>query len=100
MFRKGDRRGESKVWPHGYWELSSQDIVKTTDLAVHIEWLLDILETARAPLAALTKGDVKASISCFIESLSGHGGPAFSPMLLGRIASFELELILDIYFAS
>jgi len=100
MFRRGDKRGESKVWLHGYWEICSQDVVKTTDLAVHIEWLLEKLEPVREQLGSLIKGEVKADIDCFFESLTGHGGPTFSPRLLARIASLNLELGLDIYFAS
>jgi hypothetical protein len=100
MFRKGDRRGETKVWPHGYWGITSQGTVETTDLAVHIEWLLAQLEPVREQLTSVVRGDVKADVNCFIESGTGHGGPTFSPQLLARIAALNLELGLDIYFAT
>ncbi|MCC6192133.1 MAG: DUF4279 domain-containing protein [Anaerolineales bacterium] len=99
-FRKGDPRGESKTWPHGLWTITSQHAVDSTDLARHIEWLLDQLEPVRDQLESLRDGDVKADIDCFFESLTGHGGPTFGPQLLARIASLDLELGLDIYFAT
>jgi hypothetical protein len=100
-FKRGDRRTEAKEWPHGYWEITSENQIISTDLALHIEWLLDQLEPVRPQLAAImAEESVKADIFCFWESRTGHGGPSFSPQLLGRIAALGLELGIDIYFAS
>ena len=99
-FKRGDQRTETKKWPHGYWGITSENEVSSTDLALHIEWLLDRLEPAGSQLKMImAEPSVKSDISCFWESRTGHGGPSFGPKLLGRIAALNLELGLDIYFA-
>lgn len=98
--RLGDRRGKSGTWSHGYWALYSEHQVRSTDLALHLEWLLDHIEPVQSQLAALMAEDIHADFFCFWESLTGHGGPNFSPALLRRLGAVGLELGLDIYFAS
>lgn len=99
-FNQGDPRGADKVWPHGFWELSSQGLVASTDLERHIVWLLDHIEPLQSQLQSVRTNRIRAEISCFWESRTGHGGPSFSPGLLRRIAGLDLELGLDIYFES
>jgi hypothetical protein len=98
-FRKGDKHGD-KSWPHGYWGLTTKDHVDSTVLEVHIAWLLDLLEPNSSNLTKIVqKENFKADIFCFWESKTGHGGPVFSPIILGRLAKLNLVLNLDIYFA-
>lgn len=99
-FRRGDKRGQADLWPHGYWEISSQGEVNSTNVALHIEWLLERIEPVREALESMRAEGVQANIVCFWESLTGHGGPIFSPHLMARLAALNLELALDIYFAS
>ena len=100
-FKRGDQRTETKRWPHGYWGITSENQVLSTDLALHIEWLIDRLEPVQSQLGRIMAEEgVKADIFCFWESRTGHGGPSFGPKLLKRIAALNLELGLDIYFDS
>lgn len=98
--RLGTPRGKKGIWPHAYWEIDSENQVVSTDLALHIEWLLNQIEPVQADFMALRATEIHADIFCFWESLTGHGGPVFSPLLLRRIAALNLTLGLDIYFAS
>src|SRR5512145_318849 len=86
----GDRRGKSGTWPHGYWGLTSQDRIVSTNLAVHIEWLLDQIEPAKPEFMAIITEDIHADIFCFWESLTGQGGPSFEPALLRRLVDLNL----------
>ena len=78
-------------------------MIASTDLALHIEWLLDQVEPAKSQLMRLMDEDVQADIFCFWESRADSngiaGGMIFSPTLLGRLAALKLQLGLDIYFA-
>jgi len=100
-FRKGDRRGEKGIWDHSFWELSTKDEETSTDLSVHLEWLIVKILPRKEILISLASASksIKTYISCFWESKTGHGGPVFSPELMGKIADLNLELSLDIYFA-
>jgi hypothetical protein len=89
--------GKSRTAPTGRWILKSEAQVHSTDLARHIEWLLDHLDaTGIVPLEI--PGVSRADVLCFWLSATGHGGPEFSPELLGRLAKYRLALGLDIYF--
>ncbi len=100
-FKKGDKRGESKNWDHSFWELSSKEFETSTDLGLHIEWLVSKILPYKDQFIELSKAiqPLNTYISCFWESKTGHGGPIFSPSLLRKIADLNLELWFDIYFA-
>ena len=51
--RLGDRRGKKGVWPHAYWGINSENQIISTDLAIHIEWLLNQIEPVQADFMAL-----------------------------------------------
>jgi hypothetical protein len=93
----GDRRGNKGTWTQGYWGITSEGTVVSTDLAMHIAWLLDRIEPVRENFSALRTDAVHADVFCFWESSTGNGGPRFPPHLLRRLADLSLELGLDIY---
>jgi hypothetical protein len=90
--------GKKRVAPTGRWILESEGQVESTILEQHIEWLLLQLEITKI-IPTDIRGVTSADILCYWESATGHGGPQFSPELLGRIAKLRLSLSLDIYFA-
>jgi hypothetical protein len=96
----GDKRGKSGIWPHGYWAIESGLHVQSTNLSLHIEWLLNRIEPVQVEVLSLVDEGFSVDIFCFLESLTGHGGPTFSPTLLRRVANLNVELSLDMYFAS
>jgi Domain of unknown function (DUF4279) len=100
--KAGDRHGEQgrMIWKHGQWSLTSQGVIESTDLELHIEWLLDRIEPMHEKLQEITQQpDVTADIFCFWESESVNAGIDLAPSLMGRVASLRLSLGLDIYFA-
>jgi Domain of unknown function (DUF4279) len=101
-FKAGDPRGTTSLrWSHGYWGISSEGLIESTDLEVHLEWLASQLLPVRNKLVEVrAASDIVADIFCYWESATGNGGPSFSPKLMERIAMLDLELSLDIYFAS
>jgi Domain of unknown function (DUF4279) len=97
---RGDKKvspsGKTRVAPTGRWILESEGQVAATELEPHIEWLLDRIEAAGIVPADLP-GVTRVDICGFWVSATGHGGPVFSPELLGRLARNRLTLSLDIY---
>jgi hypothetical protein len=89
--------GHSRKAPTGRWILSTERNVQSTNLELHIEWILERLETIDIQVEKLP-GVERADIFCYWNSASGHGGPEFSPELMGRLARSGLALGLDIYF--
>ena len=97
-FRRGDAFGRGFARTLGSWELTSEGQVATNDLEEHLAWLLDRIEPTSGPFNAVRADGIDADIFCFLET-RGHGGPTFSPHLMGRLAALELVLGLDIYCA-
>jgi hypothetical protein len=101
-FKAGDPHGEQGVyqWKHGYWGLTSEERMSSTDLGEHLEWLLDQLEPIKHELQTLIQeSDNRADLFCFWESESINPRLGLNPSILGRIAALNLRLDLDIYFA-
>ncbi|MEJ5203006.1 MAG: DUF4279 domain-containing protein [Anaerolineales bacterium] len=97
-FKRGDKRTEEKEWLHGFWGLTSDERIHSTDLALHIEWVINQLEPVRDRLVELMKEEnIDAEISCFWILPTSHEGLSLGSDLLERIAFLGLKLNLDIY---
>jgi len=97
-FKRGDIRVGTKKWPHGYWELSSKGAVQSSDLQVHLEWLIEQLEPIKTQLTKIIHQEgIDASLSCFWIMPTTHESLSLSGSLLIQIASLDLKLDLDIY---
>lgn len=96
----GEARGNTgNIWPYGYWELSSRGKIETDTLSTHIEWILNQIEPVWSKIASVMSSDNNntASVICFLECLTFNRGLELSAQLLGRLASLNLKLVLDIY---
>ena len=97
-FKRGDNRTEQKKWPHGFWGLTSDDRINSTDLTLHIGWVLDQIEPGRQKIRELiNEKKFDAELSCLWIFPTSHNGLSISSDLLERIASLSLKLNLDIY---
>lgn len=89
--------GKERVAPIGRWILETEGVIDSTDLGLHISWILDQLDVSGVVPTQLP--DVsRADVCCFWVSSTGHGGPVISPEVLGRLARYNLTLDFDIYF--
>ncbi|ABW28502.1 DUF4279 domain-containing protein [Acaryochloris marina] len=79
------------------WFLKTEHLIDSLDSRRHIDWLLDQVEPITDRFFALRQAGCKADISCFWQSLSGHGGPTISPQQSRRLAELNLELWFDVY---
>jgi hypothetical protein len=98
--RIGAARGRTGVWRHSYWGLCSEAHLRSTDLSLHLAWLLDRIAPVQPQIAQLIAAGNQADLFCFWESLTGYGGPVFPPPLLRRLADLQLPLGLDLYCAT
>ncbi len=97
---RGDKhvsKAGTRVAPMGRWILSSADVVRTDDAAVHVGHVLNAVDRHRTDLRALPGVD-RARVSIYWASATGHGGPTFPPAVLARVVQLGLSLELDIYF--
>lgn len=98
-FKKGDLRREGKFWPHGFWELNSSEYVKSNDISVHIEWILDKIYPAKLKLISiLDKLGIEGEISCFWVTDDAHAVVNLNRDVLSKITSLGLSLEFDFYF--
>ncbi len=102
-FKRGDRRNKNKAdtaenqWKHGYWYLSSQEKIQSSDLAAHLEWLIDQLEPTKIRLIEILKREnISAGISCFWVLPSDHENLNLSYELMKKIVDLGINLELDI----
>ena len=97
-FMRGEMRTNNKKWPHGYWALESTKFVQSTDLAVHLDWLINQLEIVKTKLIELRKNnEITATISCFWIMSSEHDGLKLSNELIQKAANLMVNIELDIY---
>jgi hypothetical protein len=93
------RSGRERKAPRSMWYLSSEDNVESMDLRVHLDWILDRLESKGEYLEKLSYcGTTKIYLTCIWWSASGHGGPTLWPEQMRRIANLGLELGFEIQF--
>lgn len=96
--RKGDRRPGSKkgvAAPTGRWILCSEQVVKSTDLEKHVEWILSQVRKFQTPWRKLENVE-RAIISCYWLSAEA-GGPCFSSAVLRKLADEGVDLWIDYY---
>lgn len=97
-FQRGDIRKNLKKWPHGYWELNSKEFVDSTDLAKHLEWLVEQFESINIILIELAnQPEIDVEISCFWVLPSTNSNLNLSSHLLSKLASLGLQVNLDIF---
>ena len=84
---------------HSQWSLSSEGRVDSKDLRNHLDWLFDRIGPYRAQLQSLREMGCEFLIACYWLSRVGEGGPTFSVSQIKKLAEFEFEIWLDIYFA-
>ena len=82
---------------HG-WFLTTEGVVASHDVRLHLDWLLARLGPKADALRALRADGCRMDVSCYRLSRSGHGGPTVTPAQMGRLALFGLELWFDVYF--
>ena len=99
--RLGEQHGsKGLIWKDSCWHITSRHQVASTNLEEHIAWVLDRIEPVCEAFMAIRRALPSADIFCMVVSRYGHGGPGFTPRLLGRLAALDLTLGLDIYFGN
>jgi len=97
-FRRGDMRTEKRQWPHGFWALTSDGHIHSTDLSMHLEWLVKQLEpTIQNVQDIVRNNEIDVEISCLWIFPENHNGLVLSSYLLRKIADLGVELSFDIY---
>ena len=99
---KWQSRGEvwvpgSRPAPVHAWLLSSDGVIASRDVRLHIDWLLSRIGSRGEMIRTLQAEGCKMDISCFWVSASGHGGPSVRPAQMGELARLNLELWFDVY---
>jgi hypothetical protein len=80
------------------WRLSSKNHVNSRDLRDHLEWLFDKIEPRRDRIESLRQLGCVFRVWCYWLSKEGHGGPEFSVRQIQKLAQFQFDLLLDVYF--
>lgn len=78
----------------GIWSLSTEGLVRSTDVNEHVDWLLDRLPD---DLKARIPDGARLRMHCAWHSATGHGGPHLAVQTLRRIADAGLDLDFDFY---
>ena len=82
----------------GGWFLSSKDKVPSTDVRVHLEWLLAQFAGKRDALVWAREQGWDTVVSCYWGSAFGHGGPELSTRLTHQLVALDLDIWFDVYF--
>ena len=97
-FKKGDKRKDGKEWPHGFWTFSSSGKVQSSDLIMHLTWLIEQFEPVKMNLIEILKSrNIDGEISCFWIMPNSNETVVFDPELLKRIAELEIRFELSIH---
>ncbi|OGO23028.1 MAG: hypothetical protein A2144_11685 [Chloroflexi bacterium RBG_16_50_9] len=85
--------GKKRIGKVDSWLLSSEaSHVSSKDIRTHLDWLLDKVKNAAAPIKELQEmPNAKMSIQCTWWSADGGGGPTLWPEQMKRMAKLNLE---------
>jgi hypothetical protein len=95
---RGEPAGLGRTVPHNLWARGTRDRFRSRDVRFHIDNILDALRGRERRIEQLRKQGCEIAISCFWQSASGNGGPAFDPAMMRRLARYSIELQFDIWF--
>lgn len=99
-YKRGDLHGKNNqmVRKKGLWSISSSENVDSSDLQLHIEWLLALLEPVKIQLKSIiSTPEVYAEISCIFNLFSIEWDSRLEPSLLDRIAALNIKFGISIY---
>jgi len=100
-FRRGSpivtRRRTYGDHPTGGWLLRTQDAVRSTDLEVHLAWLLSQLRPQTGVIRKLAAEGLDIALICLISGGPGGGGPTISANTLADITRLGIPVDLDVY---
>jgi hypothetical protein len=88
----------SRINPLNGWFLSSRDHLSSKDFRNHLDWLFDKIAFYKAEIQLLRSRGFIFSVSGYWLSRAGHGGPILSTSQIKKLAEFEFDISLDIYF--
>jgi Domain of unknown function (DUF4279) len=86
------------AYPFSGWYLSSKNRVDSRDLRRHLDWVFEQIAPKKLEIESLRATGCSFSIACYWLSATGNGGPVLSVPQVKRLAEFELEIWIDIYF--
>ena len=104
-FRKGDprniiegKKSSPEVWPHGLWSIDSYPDIRSDELTLHFEWLLNQLEPVQEGMEQiLSDKTIDARISCFWLERSDHINIEVESSLIARLANLNMKIWFDVY---
>lgn len=83
-------------FPHGHWSMSSQALVDSPRLQVHLAWVLAEIEPKKAALRSLLDQGADADIFCYSAGSTARP-PAVPRSLRDRAHALGLEIRIDHY---
>ena len=97
-FKRGEWRTETEKWTRNLWSLTSQNVIQSDNISVHIEWILNQLEPVNNKIIEiLERNSIESEISCFWIFPTEHEEFELSPELMKKIAFLGVKLSFDIY---
>jgi hypothetical protein len=87
-----------RIRPFSAWCLSSAERVDSQDLRRHLDWLFDQIASKKGAIESLREIGCTFTVPCYWSSAADNGGPTLSVPQIKRLAEFELEIWIDIYF--
>lgn len=88
--------GRTRTEKHNFWELSSEDKLKSSDLRLHIDYLLQLLEPRKSELGVLQKTNGVSMRACCVWHSRGSGGPVLWPEQMKGLADLGLECLFNV----
>jgi len=97
-FKRGDWRTETEKWRNGYWEICSENYVKSPGLSAHLEWITQKLIPVTTNIKEILKDStIDAEISCFWILPPGQTVLSFSPILTRQLAELNVKIEIDMH---
>jgi len=94
--KTGKFTGRISTVPQHFWHLSSEDRLDSTDLAVHIEWILGQLDSVSAELSRVAEtGVTRMDLHGVVWTNGTSAYVTLTPTLLQRLAKRGLSLQLE-----
>lgn len=100
QFTKGEIKRNGQKWPHGYFEISTQNKINSQDFEDHLAYLVDILHPRKDEILRIQDTThCECLISCYADIYYSHFGFSFPREQIRLLCDLGLALQCDFYLS-
>ena len=87
------------TWKTSTWVLDSRSSIQSTNVEVHLQWLLDQIEPVKSIIKSIASDkEVHSEIKCIFLLFSRLYSQSFSPEIIERISDLNINFVVYYHY--